>query len=153
LIILTHSSYFFNILQSNKVVEGDAAFALFPKTREHHLTPLNKYVAPFQQQLNDVYEVANGKEPDHRTGNAIRSVLESIGRFCRPDKSHTLNQFISFLAGEDGFNIKSVLINNLSHGSYYDETPSPHDITLACQETIKVVEKFAIGQLEIIKAS
>jgi len=77
--------------------------------------------------------------------------LEAIGRFCRPDKSHDLQNFITFLAGEKDFKIKSVLINSLSHGTYYDETPSPEDLKLACEETITVVEHFAIGQLELLK--
>jgi hypothetical protein len=77
--------------------------------------------------------------------------LEAVGRFCRPDKSHDLQNFISFLAGDEDFKIKSVLINSLSHGTYYDETPSPEDLKLACEEAIAVVERFAIGQLELIK--
>ena len=74
-----------------------------------------------------------------------------MGRFCRPDKSHNLSDFITFLAGDPDFQIKSVLINSLSHGTYYDETPSPDDLKLACEEAIAVVKRFAIGQLELLK--
>lgn len=151
LLILTHSSYFFNISLTNKIVNDNAAFALHLEGATHKITGLNKYVAPFQQQLRDIYEIANGKEPDHRTGNAIRSVLEAVGRFCRPDKT-SLTDFISFLAGEEGISLKSVLINSLSHGSYYEETPSPDDLRLACEETMKVVTKYAEGQVEIIRS-
>ncbi|KEO57078.1 AAA family ATPase [Thalassospira permensis] len=153
LIILTHSSYFFNISRSNRVVKEHAAFALHADSSTHHLTRLNSYVAPFQQQLKDVYDVVeNGKQPDHQIGNAVRSVLEAVGRFCRPDHD-SLSDFVTFLAGEEGLEIKSVMINNLSHGTYYDEAPTPEDLKTACEDTIQVVKRFAVGQLEILKAS
>jgi hypothetical protein len=38
-----------------------------------------------------------------------------------------------------------------SHGTYYDETPSPEDLKPACEETISVVEYFAVGQLKLIR--
>lgn len=151
LLVLTHSSYFFNISRTNSVIKKDATFSLYRDGSAHKLAHLHSYVAPFEQQLEHVYHVANGDGPDHSTGNAVRQVLEAIGRFCRPDKSHDLQNFITFLAGDQGFQIKSVLINSLSHGTYYDETPSPEDLKLACEETIAVVEHFAIGQLELIK--
>lgn len=151
LLVLTHSSYFFNISRTNSVIKKDATFSLYKDGSTHKLVHLYSYVAPFEQQLEHVYHVANGDDPDHSTGNAIRQVLEAVGRFCRPDKSHDLSNFITFLAGDEDFKIKSVLINSLSHGTYYDETPSPEDLKLACEETIAVVERFAIGQLELIK--
>lgn len=151
LLVLTHSSYFFNISRTNKVVDNSATFALHPEKGVHKIVPLIKYVAPFQEQLKDIYAIANGRDPDHATANAIRSVLEAIGRFCRPDKSESLSNFVQHLAGEDGISIKSILINSLCHGTYYDETPPPDDLRLACNETLKVVEKYAAGQLEILK--
>ncbi|MEP2759834.1 AAA family ATPase [Parvibaculum sp.] len=151
ILILTHSSYFFNLSIANRVVKEDAAFALHTDKLEHKISRLDKYVAPFQHQLRDVCEVADGKDPDHGTGNAVRSVLEAVGRFCRPDKTKSLTDFITFLAGDGGFTLKSVLINNLCHGTYYDETPSPDDLRLACQETLQVVEKYAEGQLELVR--
>ena len=152
LLILTHSSYFFNVSRTNRVVKEDATFSLSADGATHTLSPLRSYVAPFEQQLAHVFSVANGSiSPDHITGNAIRSVLEAVGRFCRPDKSQSLELFIAHLAGEEGFSIKSVLINSLCHGTYYDESPSPDDLKLACNEAIAVVEKFAKGQIEIIK--
>lgn len=153
LLVLTHSSYFFNISLTNRVVEDNAAFALHTDGKSHSLTRLNKYIAPFQQQLVDVYEVANGKDPDHRTANSVRSVLEAVGRFCRPDKSDSLTNFVKHLAGDEGISIKSVLINSLCHGTYYEETPPPDDLVLACKETLVVVERFAVGQLELIRAA
>jgi wobble nucleotide-excising tRNase len=153
LLVLTHSSYFFNISLTNKVVKSDAAFSLYPEKGEHKVACLKKYQSPFGAQLKDIYEISLGlREPDHATGNTIRSVLEAIGRFCRPDKSASLSDFIQYLAGEDGIAVKSVLINSLSHGTYYEEAPPPDDLILACSETLIVVEKYAAGQLEILKA-
>jgi len=79
-------------------------------------------------------------------------VLEAVGRFCRPDKSDSLSTFITYLAGEENIILKSVLINNLSHGTFYEETPSPDDLRTACKETILVVERFAKGQMELVKS-
>ena len=151
LLILTHSSYFFNISLSNKVVERNAAFALLSQKDEHVVTRLDKYVAPFQAQLKDIYDIVHGGESDHTTANAIRSVLEAIGRFCRPDKSGSLSEFVRYLAADQGINVKSILINSLCHGTYYEETLPPDDLRLACEETLLVVEKYAVGQLEILK--
>lgn len=152
LLILTHSSYFFNISVSNKVVDDSAAFALHSENGKHRIARLSRYVAPFQEQLKDIYEIANGRDPDHSTANAIRSVLEAIGRFCRPDKSSSLTLFVQHLATDDGIIVKSVLINSFSHGTYFDEMPTPDDLRLACKETMQVVEKYAAGQLEVIKS-
>lgn len=152
MLLLTHSSYFFNISVTNRVVEGNAAFALHTDGTKHSLARLNKYIAPFQEQLIDVHDVANGKDPDHRTANSVRSVLEAVGRFCRPDKSDSLTDFVKHLAGEENMSLKSVLINSLCHGTYYEETPSPDDLVLACQETLVVVERYALGQLELIRS-
>ena len=151
LLIMTHSSYFFNVSLTNKVVHESAAFALNAQPDGHKVSRMDKYIAPFQLQLKEIYEVANGKEPDHGTGNTIRSILEAVGRFCRPDKSKHLSEFIDFLAGDEDIKLRSVMINSLSHGSYYDETPAPDDLKLACDETLAVVEKYAAGQLEIVR--
>jgi len=150
LLILTHSSYFFNISYSNKIVKENAAFALHKEKDGHRITSFSRYVAPFQDQLKDIYEVAEGKEPDHTTGNAIRSVLEAVGRFCRPDKP-SVTDFITFVAGEDGIELKSTLINSFSHGTFYDEIPAPDDIRQACKDTLEVVKRYALGQIEVIR--
>lgn len=151
LIVLTHSAYFFNVSVTNKVVEAKAAFALSLGPEEHSLTPLREYVAPFRDQLSDVVSVANGGTPNHHTGNAVRSVLEAVGRFCRPDKfEDSLSKFITFLAGEENLPIRSVLINSMSHGTFVEETPSPEDLRLACLETVEVVKRYASGQLAVV---
>ena len=153
LLVLTHSTYFFNVARTNRVVKDEATFALHPEGAVHQIVPLKRYAAPFGEQLRDICDVANGlRAPDHSTGNTIRSVLEAIGRFCRPDKSESLSDFIQYVATEDNIAIRSVLINSLSHGTYYDEMPSPDDIKLACGETVLVVTRYAAGQIEILKA-
>ena len=151
LLLLTHSTYFFNICRTNRVVQDGATFCLERSGAKHNLTKQKVYVAPFEQQLAHIFSVANGSEPDHGTGNSIRSVLEAVGRFCRPDKSQDLGQFIIFLSGELNITIRSALINSMSHGTYYDEAPTPEDIKLACREAIVVVEHFASGQVELLK--
>jgi hypothetical protein len=151
LLILTHSSYFYNICVTNRVIEKEAAFFLYKAGNEHKLANRAKYAAPFEEHLKEIVEVHGGREANHTTGNAVRCVLEAIGRFCHPDKSETLSEFIKFLAGEENFIIKSVLINNLSHGTYYDETPSPEELKEACGEAILIVERYARGQLELVR--
>src|SRR3546814_19449625 len=112
----------------------------------HMLSKRDRYIAPFEQHLKHVVDVHDGGDPDHTTGNAVRCVLEAIGRFCHPDKCDSLSNFVTFLAEDGGFAIKSVLINNLSHGTYYDEMPSPDELREACSEAILMVERYAGGQ-------
>ena len=151
ILVLTHNAYFFNVARVNRVVRTQSAFSLHQKNDVHEVSTLNKYVAPFEDQLREVYQVANGTGPAHTVGNSIRSVLEAVGRFCRPDKEG-VTKFLTHVAAEDKIVIKSVMISNLSHGSFLEETPSPEDIELACQEALKIVEKYAPGQLELVKA-
>tara|TARA_R110000744_G_scaffold380560_3_gene502550 strand:+ start:31716 stop:33968 length:2253 start_codon:yes stop_codon:yes gene_type:complete len=150
LLILTHSSYFFNICFSNRIIKSEAAFSLQRHEATHQLKSFKRYVAPFQDQLRDIISVSEGRDADHTTANAIRSVLEAVGRFCRPDKPE-LTDFISFVAAEDGIELKSTLINSFSHGTFYDEVPSHEDILQACKDTLAVVERYAFGQIEIIR--
>lgn len=152
LLVFTHSSYFYNICVTNRVIKDEAAFFLHKSGPSHQLSKLKKYIAPFEEHLREIVDVHRGAEPAHTTGHAIRCVLEAVGRFCHPDKCDSLSNYISYLAGEEGFEIKSVLINNLSHGTYYDETPSPDELRDACTETIRIVEKYAKGQLEVVRA-
>ncbi len=151
LLILTHNSYFFNVLLTNRAVKNEAAFALQAGSESHLLVSIDRYLAPFHEQLKDVDEVAHGKPADHTTANSIRSVVEAVGRFCRPDKCDSLENFVRFLAGDEGISLKSVLFNSLSHGSYFEESPLPEDLQIACKETIAVVERYAAGQLGIIR--
>lgn len=151
LLIFTHSTYFYNICITNNVIKKDSAFFLRQKGANHCLSKFDRYMAPFEQHLRSIFEVHNGAEPDQSTCNSIRCVLEAVGRFCHPDKCKDLPKYIEYLIGEEKFEIKSVLINNLSHGTYYDEVPSSEEVRDACIETIKIVERYAKGQLEIIR--
>lgn len=152
LLILTHSSYFFNISSTNGVVYRDATFSLHQEGNVHKLESLRKYVTPFEQQLKHVFNVSEGCEPDYSTANAVRSILEAIGHFCRPDRSKNLQDFVTFLAQDEGIKIESVLINSFCHGKIsYEETPTPEDLKRACEVTVAVVKRFALGQLELIK--
>ncbi|MFN2100278.1 AAA family ATPase [Altererythrobacter sp. MF3-039] len=150
LLILTHSSYFFNVLYTNRVIKTNAAFSISADGEIHTAKKLQTFVAPFQEQLRHIKAVADGSPPDFGTANCVRSVLEAVGRFCRPDKANTLSNFIIHLAGEEGIKIKSVIINALSHGSFFEEIPPPEDLTLACQEAIIVIQRYAPGQLEAL---
>ncbi|OYR15049.1 AAA domain protein [Brucella thiophenivorans] len=152
LLVFTHSSYFYNISVTNRVVKDEAAFFLSKTGTSHQLSRLKKYIAPFEEHLREIVNVHHGADASHTTGHAIRCVLEAVGRFCHPDKCESLSNYITYLAGEEGFEIKSVLINNMSHGTYYDETPSPDELRDACNETVKIVEKYAKGQLEMLRA-
>ena len=149
LLILTHSGYFFNLLLSNRVVERVAALSLSSGQLTHQLVKMSEYISPFRDQLRHVVVVAEGRTPDHSTANSIRSVLEAIALFCGPDKSARLNDFINHLVCEDGIEIRSTLINSLCHGSYFEETLTLEDLKMACVETLKVVEKYASGQLAV----
>jgi hypothetical protein len=151
LLVFTHSSYFYNICVTNRVIKEEAAFFLHKTGQSHQLSRLKKYIAPFEEHLKEIVGVYQGTDPTHTTGHAIRCVIEAVGRFCHPDKCDSLSSYISYLAGEEGSEIKSVLINNLSHGTYYDETPSPDELRDACEETIRIVEKYAKGQLEVAR--
>lgn len=150
MIVFTHSSYFFNVAVNNRMVKDDAAFCLTCVDGAHGITRLDTYISPFQEHLRDILAVAKlEREANHTTGNSVRSVLEAVGRFCQPDKK-SLSDFIIYLCEKKDFPIKSVLINSLCHGSYYEETPSPEDLILACGEAVEVVGKFAPGQLEVL---
>ncbi|MCS4243135.1 hypothetical protein M2418_002666 [Rhizobium sp. BIGb0125] len=131
LLVFTHSSYFYNICVTNRVVKEEGAFFLHKVGQTHQLSKLKKYIAPFEEHLREIVGVHGGSEPSH---------------------TDSLSNYISYLAGEEGFEIKSVLINNLSHGTYYDETPSPDELKDACDETIRIVERYAKGQLEVARA-
>ena len=55
LLVLTHSSYFFNISRTNSVIKKDATFSLYKDGSTHKFVNLRSYVAPFEQQLEHVY--------------------------------------------------------------------------------------------------
>lgn len=152
LLILTHSTYFFNVSRTNKVVGGDACFVLYPNDDIHEIECVRKYMPPFQDQLRAILQISNNQRaPDHATANSVRSVLEAIGRFCEPDKASDFINFVQHLRDKHKIHIKSLLINSLCHGAYDEEQVLPvDDLRLACKETIKVTKKYAPGQLEML---
>ena len=148
LLIFTHSSYFFNICATNNVVPNRATFSLIGGELRHVIKPCTDYLAPFKEQLREIYDVAVCfTKPKYTTANSIRSVIEAIGRFCYPDKSNSLTELINFLSQTLRIKIKSVLINSFSHGTYFEDSQIPEDIVRACGETIEIVKILAPGQI------
>jgi len=149
MLILTHNNYFYNVASSNGAIPKSGLFQLVRGTTEHTLASQKGFATPHQQQLKHVYEVSNSKaEPDFMTPNAIRSVVESMWKFCRPDIGD-LGKFFEFLIDEYEVELKSVLINDLSHGGKFDDQPhKSEDIVEAAQDAITVVKRFAEGQLK-----
>ena len=80
----------------------------------------------------------------------MRCVLENIWRFRCPNKNN-LGDFISGIRDVDGAEINKILLDSESHCS-----PDWHKIPnemgkRACINTLKIVKKFAPGQLKLIK--
>ena len=149
MLILTHNNYFFNVSNANKIVQPRGLFQLVPGESEHELPSQKAFATPHTLHLKAVYDVANGTgRPDHTTPNSIRSVIEGIWKFCRPDISN-LEQFIGYLIAEHEIEIKSVMINDLSHGGKVAEPlHDEEDIKQAAMDAIAVVGQFAEGQLK-----
>ncbi|ATG43645.1 hypothetical protein PhaeoP13_01708 [Phaeobacter piscinae] len=149
MLVLTHNNYFYNIAHTNNFIKKRNLFQLVAGSREHQLSSQGAFATPHLLQLKDVYDVAKAViTPDYRTPNSIRSVIEGMWRFCRPDLND-LGDFIRHLIEDHGIEVKSVLINDLSHGGKFDEQPhKQEDIVIAASEAIAVVEIFAQGQLK-----
>ena len=149
MLVLTHNNYFYNVASSNGAVPKSGLFQLVPGAIQHSLTSQKGFATPHQQQLKHVHDVSVGNvEPDFMTPNSIRSVVESMWKFCRPDIVN-FGLFCEFLIDEYAIELKSVLINDLSHGGKFDDPPhKAEDIVKAAREAIIVVERFAQGQLK-----
>lgn len=149
MLILTHNNYFFNVSNANRVVRPHGLFQLIPGENEHELASQKAFATPHTLHLKAVYDVVNGSgRADHTTPNSIRSVIEGIWKFCRPDFSN-LEEFIGYLIGEHEIEIKSVMINDLSHGGKVaDSLHDEEDIKQAAADAIAVVRQFAEGQLK-----
>ena len=153
ILILTHSTYFVNICRNHGALGHKAAFLLQSGKSRHEISRLIRNLAPFQAQLQEVYNVAHGEEFKISTPNAIRSVIEAITQFCHPDKSRPQSAFIKFINTETEILIQGPLINYFSHGTPYDELFIPDSIKKACNDTLRVVEHFAPGQIELLDKS
>ena len=63
--------------------------------------------------------------------------MDEFGKFCE------------IVINDYGIELKSVLMNDLSHGGKFDDPPpKADDIVEASKEAIAVVERFAGGQLK-----
>lgn len=158
MLVLTHNHHFCNIAEQNGLLKSNNCFfQLAPRGKNHELFSLRKFVNAHQLHLQHVYDVS--KEivlPNHTTGNSIRSVLEGINRFCRPDIKD-LSDFLEIVketvdGGNEMTNLYS-LINDLSHGGKFDDFQIPNQIISAAQGAIIVVDHFAEGQTKDIPIS
>lgn len=151
MLVLTHNNYFYNVASSNGAIPKSGLFQLVPGATQHSLASQKGFATPHQQQLKHVHDVSVGNvEPDFMTPNSIRSVVESMWKFCRPDVVD-FGKFFEFLIDECDIELKSVLINDLSHGGKFDDPPhKAEDIVEAAREAIAVVERFAQGQLKYL---
>ena len=151
MLILTHNTYFYNVASTNNLVRSNGLFQLIPGPPAHKLASQNGFATPHALHLRDVRAVSDGTRPaDHTTPNSIRAVVEGIWRFCRPDLSD-FGKFLAFLISEHNMEIKSVLINDLSHGGKFADYPhDEQDVRRAGKEAIEVVERFAAGQLRTV---
>ena len=150
MIILTHNNYFYNVISSNNVVRGEGLYQLVAGAPKHQLSNQKAFATPHVLQLRDVYEVSKGKKaPDHTTPNSIRSVIEGMWKFCRPD-IQDFEAFVKYLIRDHQIEIKSVLLNDLCHGGKFSDHPHQEaEIVEAATEAPRVVETFACGQLEL----
>ena len=148
MLILTHNTYFYNVASTNSLVNAKGLFQLIPGPQSHSLASQEGFATPHALHLRDVRAVSDGtKTADHTTPNSIRAVVEGIWRFCRPDLND-FGKFVEFLISEHQMEIRSVLINDLSHGGKFADYPhDEEDVRRAAQEAVRVVETFAAGQL------
>ena len=83
------------------------------------------------------------------TPNSIRSVIEGMWKFCRPD-IQDFEAFVKYLIRDHQIEIKSVLLNDLCHGGKFSDHPHQEaEIVEAATEALRVVETFARGQLKL----
>lgn len=151
MLILTHNTYFYNVASTNNLVQAKALFQLIPGSQSHRLASQEGFATPHTLHLRDVKDVCDGfRAADHTTPNSIRAVVEGIWRFCRPDLK-AFGKFVEFLNAEHNVEIRSVLINDLSHGGKFSDYPhDEQDVRRAAEEALEVVETFAAGQLRSI---
>ena len=137
------------MISTNNVVKGRGLFQLIAAVDKHQMTNQKAFATPHMLQLRDVLEVSKGaKKPDHTTPNSIRSVVEGMWKFCRPDIPN-FEDFVKFLISDHEIEIRSVLLNDLCHGGKFSDLPHrEEEIIAASKEALKVVETFASGQLE-----
>ncbi len=148
LLILTHHDFFYNVVLNNNVVRKEALFQLVSRGQRHEIINQKDFVAPHIFHLNHIVSVATSKDrPNPSTPNAIRSVLEGIWRFAYPHKTD-LQAFLNDVNAEHGVQVRSVLIQDMSHGGkMWTESPLSADIETACKEAIEILRHYAPGQV------
>ena len=151
MLIMTHSTYFFNLCRENGIVRRDAAFWLFQDKKTHNISKFDAHLSPFFGHLLDIYKIAyHNYNYSHTTGNSMRCVLENIWRFRCPNKNN-LGDFISGIHDVDGAEINKILLDSESHnGPDWHKIPNEMG-KRACKNTLKIVKKYAPGQLKLIK--
>lgn len=152
LLILTHNDYLYNIARTNNIIKPNSIFQLIAdNSKNHRIVSLQTFLTPHTLHLKHVREVSEGTvQPDHSTANCIRSVIESIWRFCRPD-CNDLADFIGIANNEIGITTKSLLIHDLSHGGKFVINPPVYtDIKTAADDALAIVDHFASGQITSI---
>lgn len=148
-LILTHSSQFFSICLRNRVAGNRGGYYVMKNENEHHtLISQSKNFSILEQQIQYLADVEEGgTKPDFRTGNTVRSVLETINHFFYPKKD--LQTFLSDLKSEMELPVPSYLaINDLSHGSLIGENPIDNELKELCIQTLNVIEYLVPGQFE-----
>lgn len=148
MLILTHNEYFYNVINSNNVIHKSAIFQLKSNGSRHILETQKGFVSPHIFHLEHCYCVSRNKiQPTYSTPNSIRTILEGVWKFCRPDLQN-LPEFCEHLNKDHNIEVKSLLLNGLSHGgNFHDQSYLKDDIEKAALEVISIVEKFAPGQI------
>lgn len=149
LLILTHHDFFYNVVLNNNVVQKSALFQLVSRGHEHEIVNQKDFVAPHIFHLRHIIDVATSSlAPNPSTPNAVRSVLEGIWRFAYPHKAD-LQAFLNKVCSHHGVQVRSVLIQDMSHGGkMWTESPLSADIEAACKEAIEILRYYAPGQVE-----
>lgn len=156
-LLFTHNDYLFNICLNNNIFKNSSGKSrihqLVRGVYKHEIIDQNALITPHESHLKHVYEIANDmEEPTYHSPNSMRFILESVWRFCRPDLAN-LTDFINMVQNEMGGQIRSVLLHNLSHGgTHYSENYMSTDVKEAAKEVLKVVEKYAQGQVQRLSA-
>ena len=148
LLILTHHDFFYNVVLNNNVIKKEALFQLVSRSAKHEILSQKDFVAPHRFHLEHIRGVATANEKANpSTPNAIRSVLEGVWRFSYPNLP-SLESFIGKISGECNVQVRSVLIQDMSHGGkMWAESPLSADIETACKEAIEIVRHCAPGQV------
>ena len=149
LLILTHHDFFYNVVLNNNVVQKNSLFQLVSRGHKHEVVHQKDFVAPHVFHLQHIVDVATGNTaPNPSTPNAVRSVLEGIWRFAYPKKAD-LQSFLSEVNSKHGVQVRSVLIQDMSHGGkMWAESPLSADIETACKEAVEILRYYAPGQVE-----